>query len=227
MLTVAQKQVFRPNAVYIPTKDGKEGKDFDREDCSLLFVDGTYSEADVFTEEAWKNNGKPNYIQRRGDFFLPDGSEIPVGKAQLLPDTCVIKVPERDYWCEAVQVMTKRIFGVYALDRRQHFHLCEFCASYELWFIETQYEETDDVAEDESKRDDLNESILEGDRDTEPVRYMHVRDIDPMFLRGRRCRPGWLPKSEHGGGYRMRGLVSVTWDGVMEEIAEARSNSDI
>ena len=227
MLAVAQKRLFKPNAVYIPMNDGKEGRDFDREDCTLLFVDGTYSEAEVFTEEAWKNDGEPSYIQRCGDFFMPDGDEVSVGRVQLLPDACIVKLPERDYWSEDVQAMTKRIFGVYALDRRQHFHLCEMCASYELWFVETQYEDTDEVSEDEDKRDELNQLILEGDGQTEPVTYWHRKDIELLFERGRRCRPGWLPTSEHGGGYRLRGLRSVTWEAVMEEISEARCNSDI
>lgn len=227
MVTVANRRIFKPNAVYIPTKDGKEGKDFDRDDCTLLFVDGVFSYGEVYTEEAWRNSGTPSYVQQRGDFFLSDGSEIQEGRAQLLPDACVVKLPDRHWWCPEVQAVTKRIFGVYALDRRQHFHICEFCASYELWFIESQYEETDEVAEDEDKREELNETILGGDRDTEPVSYFHVKDIDPLFLRGRRCRPGWLPKGNEGGGYRVRGLRSVTWDGVWEEINEARCNCDL
>ena len=141
MLTSVENKLFRPNAIFIPTKGGKEGRDFDREDCTLLFVDGEYAYGEVYTEDAWKNGGEPAYIQRRGDFFLPDDSEIRKGRVQLLPDVCIVKVPEREYWCEEVQAMTKRMFGVYALDRRQHFHLCELCASYELWFVETQYEE--------------------------------------------------------------------------------------
>ena len=228
MLTVAKRKPFVPNAVFIPSKDGKEGRDFDRSDCTLLFVDGEFQYAEVFTEEAWKNGGEAGYIQRRGDFFLPDDTEIPLGRVQLLPDACIVKIPERDYWCDPdVLAMTTRISGVYALDRRQHFHLCEFCASYELWFIETQYDEIPEIADDDYKRNDLNEAILEGDRDTEEVSYMHVKDIDPMFQRGRRCRPGWLPKNDHGGGFRLRGLRAVTWDGVMEEISELRCNSDI
>ena len=39
--------------------------------------------------------------------------------------------------------------------------------------------------------------------------------------------PAVLPKGDRGGGYRVRGLRSVTWGGVMEEIFEARCNSDI
>ena len=163
MLAATEIKLFRPNAVFIPTKDGKEGRDFDREDCTLLFVDGEYSYGEVYTEEAWRQGGEPSYIQRRGDFFLPDDNEIPVGRVQLLPDTCIVKISEREWWCEDVQTMTKRIFGVYALDRRQHFYLCEMCASYESWFIESQYEDTDEVAEDEDKRNDLNEMVMEGD----------------------------------------------------------------
>lgn len=227
MPAVADRKPFRANAVYIPTRVGKEGRDFDRTDCTLLYVDGDYSHADVFTHEAWEHVGTPSYVQERGDFFLPDGSEIAVGRVQLLPDACIVKVPDREWWCPAVQAMTKRLFGVYAVDRRQHFHLCEFCASYELWFLESQYEETDEVAEVEDRREELNEIILGGDRDTEPVSYFHVKDIDPLFMRGRRCRHGWLPTGDNGGGYRLRGLTAVTWDGVMEEIQEMRCNSTI
>jgi len=223
MLTVTHKRLFIPNAVFIPLKDGKEGRDFDRDDCTLLLVDGEFSHGEVYTEDAWKNDGEPAYLQQRGDFFLPDGSELPVGRVQLLPDTCIVKIPERRHWSDDVQAMTTRMFGVYALDRRQHFHLCEMCASYELWFLETQYEEADSV-EDSDK---LNEMILEGDSQTEQVSYMHVCDIEPLFRRGRRCHPGRLPKNNHGGGYRLRGMTSVTWDGVMEEIGELRCNGNV
>ncbi len=226
MLTIANKRLFIPNAVYIPTKDGKEGKDFDRDDCTLLLVDGEFSHGEVYTEEAWNHGGEPAYMQQRGRFFLPDGSELPAGRVQLLPDTCIVKLPERRHWCEDVQKLAARIFGVYALDRLQHFHLCEICASYELWSLETQYEETDEVAADENKRDELNQMILEGDGQTEPVTYMHVCDIEPMFRRNRRCRPGQLPRND-AGGYRLRGITAVTWDGVMEEIAELRCNGNI
>jgi hypothetical protein len=226
MLTTERK-LFIPNAVFIPTKDGKEGRDFDRTDCTLLHVDGEFSYGEVFTEEAWRNGGEASYVQRRGDFFLNDDTDIPIGRVQLLPDACVVKLPDRDYWCDDVQAMTKRIFAVYALDRRQHFHLCELCASYELHFIEHQYEPTDEVDQDEDKRNELYESILDGGRYEEQVIYEHRKDIDPLFVRGRRCRPGWLPPNDRGGGYRVRGLRSVTWDGIMEEIYESRCSSDL
>lgn len=212
--------VFRPNAVLIPS-EGKEGKDFDPADCTLLMADGDHSFAEVYTREAWESKGCPSYIQERGDFFLPDGSEA---KVQLLPDTCIVKIPDREYWCEEVQARTKRIFAVYAFDRRQQFYLCELCASYELHFIEHQYEATDEVDENDDKRDELYEAILDGGRFEEPVIYEHRKEIDRMLLR--RCRPGWLPKGD-GGGYRLRGMTAVTWEGVMEEIWAMQANGNI
>ena len=83
-MLATQKRLFVPNAVCIPTRAGNEGRDFDRGDCTLLMVDGEYSHGEAYTEEAWRSGGHPSYIQRAGDFFLPDGSEIPVGKAQLV-----------------------------------------------------------------------------------------------------------------------------------------------
>ena len=174
-------------------RTGRRGRDFDRDDCTLLFVDGEYSYGEVYTEEAWKEGGSPGYVQQRGDFFLPDGSGVLNGKVQLLPDACIVKMPERDYWSEDVQAMTKRIFGVYALDRRQHFHLCEFCASYELWFVETQYEETEEVAQDEDRRDELYQTVLGAHE--EPVTYEHRKDIDPLFLRVAVVVPASCPRA--------------------------------
>ena len=108
MLTATHKRLFVPNAIYIPTKDGREGRNVDRTDCELLMVDGEFSYGEVFSEEAWKSDGEPSYIQRRGDFYLPDESEIAEGRVQLLPDVCVVKIPDREYWCDDVQAKTKR-----------------------------------------------------------------------------------------------------------------------
>ena len=117
--------LFIPNAVYIPLKDGKEGRDFDR--------DGLHTTSGRWrvplrrglhrrgVEERWRTGLHP--ALRR--LLHAHGSEISVGRLQLLPDTCIVKFPEREHWSEDVQAITTRIFGVYALNRRQHFHLCE------------------------------------------------------------------------------------------------------
>ena len=218
--------MFVPNAVFIPTKDGKEGRDFDRNDCTLLLVDGEYTYGEVYTEEAWRNGGEPSYLQRRGDFFLPDDSEIPTGTGATAARYLHRQGAGPGLLVRRRAGMTKRIFAVYALDRRQHFHLCEMCASYELHFVEHQYEPTDEVDHDEDKREELNELILDGGRYEEQVIYEHRCDIDPMFGRGRRCRP-WLVARDRGGGYRLAGptFCDLGWrhGGDLEPVATPTS----
>ena len=62
---------------------------------------------------------------------------------------------------------TTRIFGVYVFDRRQHFHLCSFSASYELYFLGSQWDEAEGLSDED--HDELWERITEGDRQSEPV----------------------------------------------------------
>ena len=108
-MLITERRLFIPNAVFIPTKEGKEGRDFDRTDCTLAtWSMGNSATAKSYTEEAWRNGSEASYVQRRGDFFLNDDTEIPTGRVQLLPDACVVKIPDRDYWCDDVQAMTKQ-----------------------------------------------------------------------------------------------------------------------
>ena len=81
--------------------------------------------------------------------------------------------------------------------------------------------------QDDDKREELHELILDGSRYEEQVIYEHRCDIDPMFcVDGVVVLAGCL-ENDRGGGYRVRGLRSVTWDGIMEEIYESRCNSDL
>ena len=53
-------------------------------------------------EEGWRTKLHPTV----GHFSLPDGNEVPEGRVQLLPDTCIVKISELEWWCEDVQAMT-------------------------------------------------------------------------------------------------------------------------
>ena len=132
-MLMTTRKPFVPNAVFIPTRDGKEGRDFDRTDCTLLFVDGEYSYGEVYTEEAWQNDGEPSYVQRRGDFFLPDDiRDSDWHGCNCCPTPASSRYRTGSIGAKKSRHSRTRIFAVYALDRRQHFHLCEMCASYEL-----------------------------------------------------------------------------------------------
>ena len=67
MLTT-ERRLFIPNAVFIPAKDGKEGRGFDR-NCTLLMVDGEFSYGETYTEEAWRNGGEAELHPAAGRFL--------------------------------------------------------------------------------------------------------------------------------------------------------------
>ena len=79
MLTT-QRKLFVPNAVFIPTKDGKEGKDFDRTDCTLLMVDGEYAYGEVYTEEAWQNTVNRAISSEGAISSCPTNQRYPTGQ---------------------------------------------------------------------------------------------------------------------------------------------------
>jgi len=145
----------------------------------------------------------------------------------LLPDTCIVKVPDRDYWCDDVQAMTKRNLRVYALDRRRHYHLCELCPSYELYFIEHQYEASDEVDQDEDKRNELYESssMVGGTKNpsstnTDAISTRCLGVVAGADLAGCLGRP-WRRIPCAWPTFRKPGTE------IMEEIYESRCNSDL
>ena len=101
----------------------------------------------------------------------------------ILPDYYMLKLDERQHWHAEIQSQTRAIYGVYAFDRSSHTHLCEYTPSYELRWIATDYEEIEEIAEDEDRREALNEKILSASYDSEPVTYMHVSDVEALIKR--------------------------------------------
>ena len=51
----------------------------------------------------------------------------------IKPDWWLVKLNERQYWCDEIQAKTEAIFGVYAFDRNEQTHLCEITPSYCLY----------------------------------------------------------------------------------------------
>ena len=116
---------------------------------------------------------------------------------------------------------TQRIFGVYVFDRRQHFHICSFTASYELYFLGSQWEENEGLSEED--HDDLWQRITEGDLQSEPVSYWDKSDIDRMLTTT--CREGFLPPNGNGG-FALTGVVSITTEDAIEEARESYQASE-
>jgi hypothetical protein len=228
-VTTTEKAAFAPNCVFIPAsaiwKDNQV-EHVDHEGTSLLMLEGDNNYGEVFTKEAWENNGLPSYVRRFGNFFSPDDSPIDLdeGRVELLPDLCVVKIDEREHWLDPVVLkQTKRIFGAYIFDRRQHFHLCSFSASYELYFLGSQWDEAEGLSDED--HEELWELINEGDRQSEPVTYWDRYDIDTMMQV--ECREGFLPsEGSTSGGFVLTGIVSVTTNDAIEEARESYSASE-
>jgi hypothetical protein len=222
-----ERAEFVPNCVFIPAdavwRDSR-GEHVDPGDATLLMLEGDNNYGEVFTAEAWENDGPPSYVRLYGKFFSADESTIDSehGRVELLPDLHVVKIDERDYWLDAeVLGRTKRIYGVYVFDRRQHFHLCSFSASHELHFLGSQWEPVEGLSDED--HEDLWERIMQGDCQSEPVRYWDKSDIDRMLTS--HCRAGFLPQ-ESSGGFALTGIVSVTTEDSIEEARESYQSSE-
>jgi hypothetical protein len=195
---------FVPNCVFIPENP-------DREACTLLMLDGDNIYGECFTQE-----GKPFCIRRHGHF-----EAVERGRVELLPEICIVKIDQREFWCDEVQARTHRIFGVYAFDRRRHVHCCSLTPSYELHFLGTQYEAVEGLDDE----DRLNQDVLEGDAGSEEVQYYDCHWIDGLLKNP--CREGFLPSASEGGGFVVEGLVSVTTDTALEEVREWYRGSEV
>ena len=226
-MTTTDKATFVPNCVFIPAEF--EWKDFrgghvDPDDATLLMLEGDNNYGEVFTADAWENDGLPTFLRRFGQFVDADDNPIDpeFGRVELLPELFVAKIDETEYWLDPLVLRrTKRIFGVYVFDRRQHFHICSFSASHELHFLGSQWDEVDGLSDEE--HDDLRERINEGDGQAEPVTYWDRWDIDRMLEN--HCREGFL-LNEGNGGFALTGIVSVTTEDAIEEARESYQASE-
>lgn len=222
-----EKGAFVPNCVFIPDtsiwKDSR-GEHVDAKDAALLMLDGDNNYGEVFSRTAWESDGEPTFLRRFSRFVSADGDPIDPehGRVELLPDLHVVKIDERQWWLDPVVLQrTTRIYGVYVFDRRQHFHLCSFSASYELHFLGPQWEEIEGLSDED--HDDLWQRIVEGDGYSEPVTYWDKSDVDRMLENS--CREGLLP-AEGNGGFALSGIVSVTTEDAIEEARESYQGNE-
>lgn len=249
-MTTTAKRVFVPNAVFIPAsavwRDSR-GQHVDADECTKLFIDGDRNYADVYTREAWEEDGKPTYILHDDAYFVvgDDGNEAffcraglgirdqePVegDRIQLLPEMIVVKQDETDQYDEAwvKQYHFKRIIGVYVFNRRRVVHVCEITPSFEREFFGSQCELnlSEDDPNFEELREVAEEELRSADAGTEQFSYLHCSDVDRLLETV--IKEGFLPpEGNAGGGYPITGLVSVTGDEAIEEIREWLCNADL
>lgn len=75
------------------------------------------------------------------------------------------------------------IFGVFVFDRDKHVHCCEFTPSYELHWVEDQFDGTPEFfALPEEEKERINDWVMEAARDTPLVCYYHTHVIDGLDI---------------------------------------------
>jgi len=198
---------FKPTAVLI-AEDTR----------TLLHLDSEDDSGGLYTQDEWENNREPRIYRRYGKHEGLEENE----RVELLPDLWIVKLDEREHWIDPMILeRTSRLYGVYVFDRRQHFHLCSFEATYELHFLGSQWETSRELTDTENE--ELWEAIQEGDRQTEDVSYFGVPEIDRIL--DTPFREGFLPK-EGSGGMPVNELTSVLADDAIEEVREAHCQSE-
>ena len=227
MVSTITRTAFVPNCVWIPNNafgNDHRGDHVDPSETTLLMLDGDNNRGEVYTKDAWENDGPPSFQRRSGNFdSLADGDfNLSQGRIDLLPELWVVKIDERDYWKDQIVLSrTTRLYGVYVFDRRLHVHICSFTPCYELHFLGSQWECPNDLSDEE--HDDLRDHIQQGDGSSETVTYWDKADID-RFLQVK-CKIGCLPLGKEGG-CQLTGITSVTTHDAIEAVREAHSQDE-
>ena len=224
MSIATEKRPFMADAVFIPAAalwTDSQGEHADPDQCVKLMVDGDNNSADVFTKETWSHDGEPFCRREWGDFTPVEG-----GRVELLPELWVVKIDEREHWLDPeVLAACPRLYGVYVFDRKRHVHICSFEPTYELHFLGSDYTLIDEVQGDDNRSSEIDESIRQCDCQCEQVTYWGVHDINRMLET--EIRAGFLPTEGRNGGYRLRGIVAVSYEDSIEEAREAHNSSSL
>ncbi len=117
----------------------------------------------------------------------------------------------------AILAKAGRIFGLYVADLSVGFHLCEMTRSYELNFVESQWEGTGQELSEED-REAVHDYVMEGDRNTPPVSYMHCYTVDALPVLDSQ-KGEFFPPEEKGGAMIELGEVDQDEDEVSDEDA--------
>ncbi|KKN01186.1 hypothetical protein LCGC14_1130270 [marine sediment metagenome] len=93
-----------------------------------------------------------------------------------------VKIDETDMWHHTdpeKERLFGRIFGIYAADLSQVTHCCEFTPSYELHFVNSDFEGGEGYCDlDDKVQEEMHDYIEEGDRTTDFISYFHCSLID-------------------------------------------------
>ena len=132
----------------------------------------------------------------------------------------LVKLDETRNWEHgdpAILAKAGRIFGLYVADLSLGVHCCELTRSYELNFVESQCEGTGEELSEEDW-EAVHDYVMEGDRNTPPVSYMHCYTVDAFPVLDSKKGEFFPPKGKAGGVIEL-GEVEQDEDEVSDEDA--------
>ena len=132
----------------------------------------------------------------------------------------LIKLDETLNWQDgdpAILAKAGRIFGLYVADLSMGVHCCEMTRSYELNFVESQWEGTGKALSEEDS-ETVHDYVMEGDRNTPPVSYMHCYAVDAFPVLDSNKGEFFPPKDKTGAVVEL-GEVEQDEDEVSDEDA--------
>ena len=132
----------------------------------------------------------------------------------------LIKLDETRNWEHgdpAILSKAGRIFGLYVADLSVGVHCCELTPSHELNFVESQCEGTGEELSEEDW-EAVHDYVMEGDRDTPLVSYMHCSDVNALPVLDPK-KGELFPPKEEGGAMIELGEVEQDEDEVSDEDA--------
>ena len=196
------KSEFKANAVLIPADAryrDNDGDHVERDECTplMLVPEWNGNSGPLYTREEWEADASPRLHRdgSRGECIgLNDGETV-----ELLPDMVIVKIAERWGWSDEVKALTKEIWSCYAVNRREHHHLCSITPCYEAYYLGTQYDYIDELSDDEERREQLCEDITQGEAANETYSYFEVRDVERWIKEP--IQQGFHPQVGKSGGY--------------------------
>lgn len=106
---------------------------------------------------------------------------------KIVPSILAVRMDETEYWVDAFlkKYQIKRVWAVYVYNQNHHTHCCEITPSYELHFVEYQFEYEDGVEHPDALIDEIDGERYKAQADAEPVSYYHTHVIDRIPYRRR------------------------------------------
>jgi hypothetical protein len=191
---------FKPQFVLIPADELPGPRDdssvVNPKACIPLHLDSRDNEGYLYTAEQWASGAESTlHRDHSGEITgLENGDEV-----SLIPDLAIVKLREREYWSDEIQAQTKEIWGVYAIDLRQHHHICSITPNYEARYLCTQYDEIDGLTEEQQEK--LSSDILQGAAFNDEYSYFETHYIDRVLQNV--CREHFHPENGRSGGYKI------------------------